>query len=275
MVLLSGGAFLMGTDDAAAYPEDCEGPVREVRVKPIWIGATAVTNDEFAQFVSAAGYITEAERFGSSFVFAGLLPDDFEPTRGVAQAPWWRQVIGACWRHPEGPGSEIESRLEHPVVHVSWNDAQAYCAWARKRLPSEAEWEYAARGGLEQKRYPWGDDLTPDDEHLCNIWQGEFPLLNSLEDGYLGTAPVRAFPPNCYGLYNIVGNVWEWCDDWFGEGRKVIKGGSYLCHESYCFRYRVAARSSNTPNGSTGNMGFRTALDSTPEGRTRPTKEAK
>jgi formylglycine-generating enzyme required for sulfatase activity len=275
MVLLSGGTFLMGADDAAAYPEDCEGPVREVRVTPIWIDAAAVRNAEFAQFVSATGYITEAERFGSSFVFAGLLPDDFEPTRGVAQAPWWRQVFGACWRCPEGPGSEVASRLDHPVVHVSWNDANAYCTWARKRLPTEAEWEYAARGGLVQKRYPWGDDLTPNDEHFCNVWQGVFPSLNTLEDGYLGTAPAHAFPANGYGLYNVVGNVWEWCDDWFSEGRRVIKGGSYLCHESYCSRYRVAARSSNTPNSSTGNMGFRTALDATAEGRTISSKEAK
>jgi formylglycine-generating enzyme required for sulfatase activity len=275
MVLLPGGPFLMGADDAAAYPEDAEGPVREVRVEPIWIDAAAVSNSEFADFVSATGYITEAERIGWSFVFAGLLPDDFGPTRGVAQAPWWRQVFRASWRHPEGPDSNFDPQLDHPVVHVSWNDATTYCSWARKRLPTEAEWEYAARGGLVQKRYPWGDDLTPGGEHLCNVWQGEFPSLNTLADGYLGTAPVRAFPANGYGLYNVVGNVWEWCDDWFSEGRKVIKGGSYLCHESYCFRYRVAARSSNTPSGSTGNMGFRAALDATPERRARPSKEAK
>jgi len=254
----------MGTDDDCGYPDDGEGPVREVELDSFWIGATAVSNEQFAEFVRQTGFVTDAERFGWSFVFAGLLPDDFEPTRGAAHAPWWRQIFGADWRHPEGPHSNIDSRADHPVVHVSWSDAQAYCRWAGLRLPSEAEWEYAARGGLVQKRYPWGDELMPGGEHRCNIWQGEFPAKNTAEDGFLGTAPVDAFPPNGYGLYNVAGNVWEWCADSFGagaEGRKAIRGGSYLCHESYCFRYRVAARSSNTPDGSTGNMGFRCARD--------------
>ena len=263
MVLLPGGTFLMGTDEDCGYPEDGEGPVRQMRLNSFWIDATVVTNQQFEEFVGYTGYVTDAERFSWSFVFAGLLPDEFELTRGAAHAPWWRQMFGADWRHPDGPRSSIETRPDHPVLHVSWNDAQAYSCWAGKRLPTEAEWEYAARGGLVQKRYPWGDELTPGGEHRCNIWQGEFPSKNTGEDGFLATAPVDAFPPNGYGLYNVVGNVWEWCaDDWFGSvDRKVMRGGSYLCHDSYCFRYRVAARSSNTLDSSTGNMGFRCARD--------------
>ncbi|HEY4387823.1 MAG TPA: formylglycine-generating enzyme family protein, partial [Ktedonobacteraceae bacterium] len=200
------------------------------------------------------------------------------PTRAVASAPWWRQVFGADWRHPEGKHSDISERGNHPVVHISWNDALAYCQWAGMRLPTEAEWEYAARGGLAQKRYPWGDELLPDGEHRCNIWQGTFPTTNTGDDGYLGTAPVRSFAPNGYNLYNMTGNTWEWCSDWFSPtfhrtaprdnpqgppmgNMKVMRGGSYLCHQSYCFRYRVAARSSNTPDSSTGNLGFRCVRD--------------
>jgi formylglycine-generating enzyme len=274
MVYLSGGEFLMGTEDRAGFPADGEGPVRAVTLQPFWIDEVAVSNARFVEFVEATGHVTEAERYGWSFVFGGLLPDDFEPTRGAAQAPWWRQVFGANWRRPEGPHSSIEHRMNHPVVHVSSNDALTYCAWAGKRLPTEAEWEYAARGGLEQNRYPWGDELTPGGEHRCNIWQGVFPSRNTLEDGYLGTAPVGAFRPNGFGLYNVSGNVWEWCSDWFHTSfhvngprndptgptfgqAKVIRGGSYLCHDSYCNRYRVAARSSNTPDSSTGNIGYR------------------
>jgi formylglycine-generating enzyme len=264
MVQLQGGAFLMGTNEECGYPEDGEGPVREVRVDGFWIDVCTVSNERFAEFVRNTGYITDAERFGWSFVFAGLLPDEFKETRGAAHAPWWRQVFGASWRYPEGPHSGIDSRLDHPVVHVSWDDAQAFCRWSGGRLPKETEWEYAARGGLVQKRYPWGDELTPGGEHSCNIWQGEFPSINKGEDGFLGTAPVDAFPPNGYGLYNMAGNVWEWCDDSFsatGDDRRMIRGGSYLCHDSYCFRYRVAARSSNTPDSSTANMGFRCVRD--------------
>jgi formylglycine-generating enzyme required for sulfatase activity len=278
MVLLPGGQFLMGADDRAGYPADGEGPVRPVNVDAVLIDPMTVTNARFAAFVDATAYATDAERFGWSFVFAGLLPDDFPPTRGVVQAPWWRQVFGADWRHPEGPQSRLAERLEHPVVHVSWRDATAYCAWSGTRLPSEAEWEYAARGGLEQRRYPWGNQREPGGRHRMNVWQGVFPSRNTCKDGYYGTAPVGTFPPNGYGLYQMTGNVWEWCSDWFspdfhvrgprdnpqgppGGARRVTRGGSYLCHDSYCYRYRVAARSSNAPTDSTGNLGFRCVRD--------------
>src|SRR4051812_49056409 len=208
MIALPGGRFLMGTDDPVRYTADGEGPVREVSLRPFWIDAIAVSNAQFAMFVEATGYVTDAERAEWSFVFAGLLPDDFEDTAAVASAPWWRQVFGASWNHPEGPQSNIDARHDHPVVHVSHHDAFAYCAWAGKRLPTDAEWEYAARGGLEQKRYPWGDDLTPSGEQRCNIWHGTFPSHNTVDDGYYGTAPVDAFAPNGFGLYNMTGNAW-------------------------------------------------------------------
>ena len=266
LLLLAGGTFLMGSEDPGGFPADGEGPVRPAEVGPFRISPNAVTTEEFGAFVKAAGHRTMAERSGWSFVFAGLLPDDFEPTRAVAGAHWWRQVEGADWRRPEGPGSSIEERRDHPVVHVSWTDARAYCRWAGVRLPTEAEWEFAARGGLEQQRYPWGDELEPGGEYRCNIWQGTFPTQNTCADGFFGTAPVDSFPPNGFGLYNTSGNAWEWCADWFDpqpapERGKVIRGGSYLCHHSYCNRYRVAARSRNTPASTTGHMGFRVAAD--------------
>lgn len=279
-LLLPGGAFLMGTDDPVGFPADGEGPVRQVTVRPFRLARHAVTNAEFAAFVAATGYITEAERFGWSFVFHLFVPKGKKIAIAgtVGPAPWWLAVTGASWQAPEGPGSTSTGRRDHPVVHVSWHDAMAYCAWAGARLPTEAEWEYAARGGLVQRRYPWGDELTPGGTHRCNIWQGNFPTRNTAADGYAGTAPVGAFKPNAYGLYNVVGNVWEWCADWFsadyhltssredptgppdGQAR-VLRGGSYLCHRSYCNRYRVAARSANTPDSSTGNTGFRVAAD--------------
>lgn len=277
MVSLPGGTFLMGTDEIG-FPEDGEGPVRRVGIRPLAMDRLAVSNARFSEFVDATGYLSQAERFGSSFVFAGLLPDGFPEMRSVAGAEWWREVHGADWRHPAGPGSTIDESMDHPVVHVSWNDAVAFTRWAGFRLPTEAEWEYSARGGLTQKRFAWGDDLAPGGMNMCNIWQGTFPTVNTLEDGYFGTAPVDAFPPNAFGLHNMAGNVWEWCADWFSATTyrdgvredptgpamgiaRVIRGGSYLCHESYCNRYRVAARSSNTPDSSTGNLGFRCARD--------------
>ncbi|MGW2563856.1 formylglycine-generating enzyme family protein [Streptomyces sp. NPDC001514] len=274
LIDLPGGRFLMGTEDADGFPADGEGPIREVEVAPFRIAATTVTNAQFATFVKATGYVTEAERFGFSFVFHGLLPDDLAAaSQPVPEVPWWRAVSGATWKHPEGAGSVIASRQNHPVIHVSWNDAQAYCEWSGTRLPTEAEWEYAARGGLEQARYPWGDELAPDGTQLLNTYEGVFP---STHTGHLGTVPVKSYRPNAYGMYNTVGNVWEWCSDWFSVGfhpsgprenptgppkgtARVMRGGSYLCHDSYCNRYRVAARSSNTPDSSTGNIGFRVA----------------
>ncbi|MFC0472141.1 formylglycine-generating enzyme family protein [Halalkalibacter kiskunsagensis] len=280
MVLLAGDSFWMGTNSSEGYPQDGEGPVRKVTIDPFYLSPYAVTNKEFAAFVQDTGYVTEAEKFEWSFVF-NLFVDKSEVDildGHLPYTPWWIPVKEAYWYQPEGPNSSIDHRMNHPVVHISWTDANAYCKWAGKRLPTEAEWEYAARGGLEKKRYPWGDQLRPNDQHHCNIWQGKFPKDNDASDGYAGTCPVDEYIPNGYGLYNMVGNVWEWCGDWFsptfhlkgtkvnpmGPGlgnARVMRGGSYLCHESYCNRYRVAARSSNTPDSSTGNIGFRCAAD--------------
>ncbi len=273
MVAMAGGPFVMGSDDRFSYPEDGESSC-EVEVSPFMIDLCAVSNAAFAEFVAATGHITEAERFGWSFVFGGLLPADFPPTRAVAAAPWWRQVYEADWRRPEGPHSNISDRADHPAVHVSFADALSYCAWSGKRLATEAEWEFAARGGLQRAAFPWGDELEPAGQHHMNVWQGSFPGRNSLDDGFYGTCPVDAFPPNGYGLYNVTGNVWEWTSDWFHPSfrdhdlrrdpagpptgtHKVQKGGSYLCHVSYCRRYRVAARQGSEPTSSTCNLGFR------------------
>jgi sulfatase modifying factor 1 len=274
-VSLAGGSFLMGTDYIRGFPGDGEGPVRAVSLSPFVIDTFPVTNAEFAVFVDATNHRTEAEVFGWSFVFwSHIPPERFEELveDTAAYTPWWCKVPGATWNHPEGPGSNVDQRQNHPVVHVSWNDASAYAAWASKSLASEAQWEFAARGGLEQKLYPWGDELVPGGTHRCNIWQGKFPEKDTAEDGYAGTCAVDSFPPNGYGLYSVTGNVWEWCADWFhtkfvspahdplgpshGES-KVMKGGSFLCHASYCNRYRVAARTSNTPDSSASNIGFR------------------
>lgn len=262
LVDLPGGTFRMGSDEVR-YPSDGEGPSRPVHVGGFRIAAHTVSNADFDRFVTATGHTTTAERENWSFVFGGLLAADFPPTRAVAAAPWWRQVFGATWAHPEGPGSDVADRGDHPVVHVSWLDARAYCRWAGGRLPAETEWEYASRGGLEGRRYPWGDELTPGGEHRMNVFQGEFPARDTGDDGFAGTAPVDAFPPNGYGLYDTTGNVWEWCADRFAPGsvERVMRGGSYLCHDSYCWRYRCAARSANTVDSSAGNIGFRIADD--------------
>ena len=278
LVDISGGSFVMGTDEDYRYPGDGEGPAREITLAPYRIGRHSVTNAQFAAFVDDTGHRTEAEVFEWSFVFHLFLPDDFPETRGVAATPWWRQVYGADWAHPAGPQSNLDDVADHPVVHVSWNDAQAYCQWAGVRLPTEAEFEKAARGGLVQQQFVWGEEFSPDGETMCNIFEGSFPVENTAEDGHVGTAPVGSFPANGFGLHDMAGNVWEWCSDWFHSNfhvdgprtnpqgppagqAKVMRGGSYLCHDSYCHRYRVSARSSNTADSSTGNLGFRVAAD--------------
>ncbi len=276
MAAIPGGVFLMGANDEMSYPNDGERPVHQVSLSPYLIDTLTVTNADFAAFVGATKFQTDAERFEWSFVFAGLLPDDFPATRGAADSPWWRQVMGADWRHPEGPHSDIDGRLDHPVVHVSWSDAQAYAAWVGKSLPTEAQWERACRGEREGARFPWGDELTPGGEHRMNVWQGVFPSHNTRDDGWYGTCPADAYPANDWGLHNMTGNVWEWQFDWFDvfahqnnppvdpvgppDGDlKLLKGGSFLCHESYCARYRPAARMGLPADTSTSNAGFRCA----------------
>ena len=268
-IQLPASVFRMGSQDEDVNVEDHEEPIREVKVEAFEIATTTVTNAQFSEFVRDTGYQTDAERTGWSFVFH-LFSSKRSRKRTsnatqVDAAPWWVAVDRACWRRPFGPGSNTRSLQKHPVVHVTWNDAKAFCSWAGCRLPTETEWEFAARGGLDQNRYPWGNELIPDAKHRCNIWQGEFPDSNTGADGFIGTAPVNAYEPNGYGLFNMAGNVWEWCEDWFDTDHpsaqfrtgKVLKGGSYLCHASYCNRYRVAARYANAPNASTGNCGFR------------------
>ncbi|XP_015601814.1 sulfatase-modifying factor 1 isoform X1 [Cephus cinctus] len=276
MVLIKSGSYSIGTNEPI-FIADGEGPKRTVVLKSFLIDKYEVSNQEFATFVSSTGYKTEAEKFGDSFVFEGLLSEETKADikEAVAQAPWWLPVKHASWRHPEGPSSNISGRMDHPVVHVSWNDATAYCNWLGKRLPTEAEYEVTCRGGLSDRLFPWGNKLTPNNKHRVNIWQGQFPINNTEEDGYYGTSPVTDFLPNVYGVHNIVGNVWEWTSDWWitkhsdeiqidpvgppSGTEKVKKGGSYLCHETYCYRYRCAARSQNTPDSSAGNLGFRCA----------------
>jgi sulfatase modifying factor 1 len=272
---LIGGSFRMGSDDRR-FPDDGEGPVRNVSLSFFAIACHTVSNLQFAEFIRRTGYTTDAERYGWSFVFEGLLPNEArrQSLNRAAETPWWVAVPHAYWAQPEGPHSSILDRSDHPAVHISWNDARAYCQWSGTRLPTEAEWEMAARGGLEQAAFPWGNELMLSGEHRCNIWQGNFPDRNTGDDGFAGTAPVHAFASNGFGLRNVAGNVWEWCEDTFSPRyhqvtaadnplhdapapNRSLRGGSFLCHDSYCNRYRVAARSSNTPDSSASNIGFR------------------
>ena len=281
MARIPAGEFFMGTDARHGFAEDGEGPEHAVKLSAFYIDQTTVTNERFAEFVAATAYRTDAERFGWSFVFAGHLDAKrraASESARVAGGEWWHRVDDATWRHPEGPGSNIKKRWSHPVVQVSWRDASAYAAWAGKRLPTEAEWECAARGGLTRKPFPWGDELEPGGKHRMNVWQGAFPAVNTEADGHYGTAPAKSYRANGHGLYQMTGNVWEWCHDWFAPGfyrvsqrenplgpplgqRRVMRGGSYLCHASYCNRYRTDARSGNTPDSATTNLGFRCVRD--------------
>ena len=296
MSRIPGGAFTMGSNDH--YPE--EAPAHRVRVDPFWIDRYTVTNREFARFVEATGYVTLAERPANPADYPGAKPELLAPSSVMFRKAkeridltdhynWWIYVAGADWRHPRGPGSTIKGLWKHPVVHVAFEDAEAYAAWAGKALPTEAEWEFAARGGLEGAEFTWGDEFTPGNRHMANTWQGEFPWQNLLQDGYEGTAPVGAFPPNGYGLYDMAGNVWEWTTDWYQDHgriakscctlenprggdpdasrdprlpdvripRKVMKGGSHLCAPNYCRRYRPAARMPQGIDTSTCHLGFR------------------
>jgi formylglycine-generating enzyme required for sulfatase activity len=306
MVWVPGGEFTMGTDDRIGWAD--ERPAHRVRVDGFWMDETDVTNAQFAAFVEATGYVTTAERPVDAWEILRQLPPGtaappkenlvpgslvFLPTSGPVRTAgpgvhrqWWRWTPGANWRHPEGPGSSIEGREDHPVVHVSWHDAVAYAKWAGKRLPTEAQWEFAARGGLEGKTYAWGDEAFSEKEPQCNCWQGEFPNKNTAKDGYERTSPVKAFAPNGFGLYDMTGNVWQWCSDWYdvalyreraGQGVVVNptgpersrdprqpyaplrcqKGGSFLCHPSYCLRYRPSARHGCTPDTGMSHVGFR------------------
>ncbi|HKS70002.1 MAG TPA: formylglycine-generating enzyme family protein [Ktedonobacterales bacterium] len=298
MVWVPGGTFLMGSNDF--YPE--ERPVHRVTVDSFWIDACPVTNAAFLRFVAATGYITVAERTPNPSDYPGVDPAWLMPGSLVFHQPphpvslrdpraWWAYVPGACWKHPGGPRSTIAGRERHPVVHIAYEDASAYAAWAGKALPTEAEWEYAARGGLEGADYVWGDEFAPDGRILANTWRGEFPWQSLKADGQQGTSPVGVFPANGYGLYDMAGNVWEWTSDYFTPRhpddaakacciprnprveaaelsytadqpdahipRKVVKGGSHLCAPSYCLRYRPAARQGETIETSTGHIGFR------------------
>lgn len=276
IVAIPGGVSYLGTDSPIILADE-EAPLRKGKIKPFWMDEAAVTNKRFRAFVEATGYITDAEHYGDSLVFEGLLADDAPPSNAVAAVPWWRAIPKAMWSRPEGEGSSIEGRDDHPVVHVSWRDAQAFAKWANGRLPREDEWEHAARAGLIDPRYPWGDDDPNDSDHFpCNIWQGQFPNHNTSKDGHYGTASAISFSPNAYGLYNMVGNTWEWTAQEFRvrslkkaikethqgkDGFKIVKGGSFLCHDSYCFRYRIAARTANSPESSTSHMSFRLVYD--------------
>ncbi len=268
------GLGLLGTSQPLIRT-DSEGPLRKGRVGSLSMSNGSISNAQFSAFVADTNYVTEAEHLGWSFVFWSQVPEYIGPTQRVPGSPWWHRVDGASWQCITGPNCSLIKELpDHPVVHVSWNDATAYASWVGGRLPTELEWEHAARGGLGDVRYPWGD-IEPDDEKtiLCNIWQGRFPKNNTAIDGYDTTAPAVSFAPNGYGLYNMVGNVWDWTAETFRSpsqfanqrsndsanaiAMKVAKGGSFLCHKSYCHRYRIAARIANTVDSATTHMGFR------------------
>jgi len=315
MVWIPGGEFTMGSEAPYAYPN--EGPAHRVSVSPFFIDRHPVTNAEFAKFVEATGYVTVAERPVDWEVVKTQVPPGtpkpppevlqpgslvFRPTSGPVDlrnmANWWHWTNGASWRHPEGPGSNLDGRDRHPVVQVAWEDAAAYAKWAGKRLPTEAEWEFAARGGGEGQRYFWGDEERPDGRWMANRWTGDFPYRNDKEDGFAGTSPVGSFPENGFGLRDMAGNVWQWCADIYHGGafkersgvccdpkgpapgepehplpgdpsppdvpgvvRRVLKGGSFLCHPDYCESYRPAARRGSTPDSATSHTGFRCAKD--------------
>nr|CAB3266704.1 sulfatase-modifying factor 1 [Phallusia mammillata] len=281
MQLIPQGTFTMGTDEMIT--RDGEGPARQVTLDEFYMDTYEVSNLEFAHFVKETGYVTEAEKFTTSFVLENLISKEelAKITQAVASSPWWLPVVGADWLHPAGPDTTIKGLLNHPVLHASWNDAVKFCEWAGKRLPTEAEWEKAARGGLQNRLFPWGNKEYPKGQHMVNIWQGKFPETNTAEDGFAATCPVDAFPPNKYGLYNTVGNVWEWVSDWYTVQHdpnpaknpkgpptgqvKVKKGGSYMCHKDFCYRYRSAARSENSADSSSSNLGFRCAANKLPE----------
>lgn len=283
-VLLGAATYVRGDAFDEGYASDGETPRHAVRLPAYHIDATTVTNAAFARFVDETGHVTDAERLGSSAVTAMAVAARPEAVIGrMPGAPWWLLVEGANWRHPHGPLSDLDGLEDHPAVHVTWWDAQAYCRWSGRRLPTEAEWEHAARGGRAGRRFPWGDELLPDGRWQCNIWQGRFPSENTADDGWVTTAPVASYPANDFGLYEMAGNVWEWCADHFSPTRyrecaadepvldprgpssgesMVIRGGSFMCHDSYCHRYRVSARSATPPDSSTSNVGFRCANDS-------------
>lgn len=274
-VPVPGGLGFIGTN-SPIFSGDGEAPLRQKKLSDFHCERGTVTNQAFARFIKATGYVTDAERIGWSFVFIHLVPPELTDTQAVAGLTWWRRVVGACWHSPSGPLGP-KPPADHPVVQVSWSDARAYARWARARLPTEAEWEHAARGGLGDVLFPWGD-ARPDDIGFtpCNIWQGRFPQHNTCRDGFMATAPAISFAPNGYGLYNMVGNVWEWTSEPFkvrslkrqarktntnADGLKLTKGGSFLCHASYCFRYRIAARSNSTADTATSHIGFRVVYD--------------
>jgi formylglycine-generating enzyme required for sulfatase activity len=296
MSKIPAGTFWMGCTEESFVDGQ---PVHQVHVDAFWMDATEVTNEEFARFVHSTGYKTIAERIPEAKDFPGAPPENLvagalvftPPKQSVSKHShynWWRYVAGANWQHPEGPASTLEHRWQHPVVQIAWDDANAYAKWAGKRLPTEAEFEYAARGGLDRKLYSWGDDLTPKGKWQANIWQGHFPYKNTADDGFVTTAPVRSFPANGYGLYDMTGNVWEWCSDWYradyyrslpqgqvvnnpqgprdsedpferGVAKRVLRGGSFLCTDQYCARYMVGARGKGEPTSGCSNIGFRCA----------------